>query len=106
MPDSPRYPEDRSPLRAELPERYQRFAELREEYLLGYGYNTARAYWGDLEHLFDWAEERGKDVLALSDKEFRQYQALLRRRGYSESTVRRRGTAWRGLRGTTKPCNS
>lgn len=55
----PRFPEDQSPLRAELPERYPRFAELREDFLLVYCRNTARAYWGDLEHLNDWCMERG-----------------------------------------------
>ena len=43
---SRRYPENLSPMRAELEERYQRFAELREDFLVGYGYNTARAYCG------------------------------------------------------------
>ncbi|TQN41687.1 integrase-like protein [Blastococcus colisei] len=81
-----------------LPERDRRFAEAREEYLLNYGYNTARAYWGDLEHLYDWCEERGFDVFTLTEQQFRQYQALLRRRKYSENTVRRRRTAWEGFR--------
>jgi hypothetical protein len=44
--ESVRYPENRSPFRAELEERYERFAQLREDFLLDYGYNTARAYWG------------------------------------------------------------
>ncbi|MBA3618033.1 MAG: site-specific integrase [Acidothermales bacterium] len=91
----PRYPEDRSPIRAELPERYVRLAELREDFLLGYGHNTARAYWGDLHDIYRWAVERDTDVLALTDKDVRQYVALLRRRKYSESTTRRRMTACR-----------
>lgn len=73
---------------------------IREELLLGYGYNTARAYWGDLEDLFWWAENRGKDLLNLSEKDFKQYCALLRRRGYSESTIRRRGTSFNLLAST------
>lgn len=92
-----RYPESLMPEAAQLLERYKRFAEVREEMLLGYGYNTARAYWGDLEHNNDWAMERGKDILTLSDRDFRQYCSLLRRRHYSESTIRRRGTALRAL---------
>lgn len=94
---SQRYPEDRSTFIRQLPERDQRFAEAREEYLLNYGYNTARAYWGDLEHLYDWCEHRGFDIFELTERRFRQYQALLRRRKYSESTIRRRRTAWRAL---------
>jgi site-specific recombinase XerD len=77
-------------MRAELEERHQRFAELREDFLLGYGYNTARAYWGDLEHLNDWCVERGLDVLALSEQDLKKYLAWMGRRGYSRSTIRRR----------------
>lgn len=87
----------------ELEERDRRFADAREAYLIDYGYNTARAYWGDLEHLYDWCEKRGFDIFTLTDKQFRQYQALLRRRRYSESTIRRRGTAWRGWRRSCVP---
>ncbi len=87
-------------MRGELPERHARFAALREEYLVDFGYNTARAYWGDLEHLFDWCEERGFDILSLTEAQFRQYQTLLRRRKYSESTIRRRRTSWRGFSAT------
>lgn len=92
-----RYPEDRSMFLRELEERDLRFAEAREAYLINFGYNTARAYWGDLEHLYDWCDERGLDIFQMTTKQFRQYQALLRRRKYSESTVRRRRTAWNGL---------
>lgn len=91
------YPDYLLPIIRELEVRYQRFSELREEVLLPHGYNTARAYWGDLDDVFMWAVERDKDVLALTEKEIRQYIALLRRRKYSESTVRRRVTALRKL---------
>lgn len=87
---STRYPENQSPLRAELLERYQRFAERREDFLLGYGYNTARAYWGDLEHLNDWCMDGGLDIFALKDGDLKKYLAWMRRRGYSPSTIRRR----------------
>lgn len=92
-----RYPEHRSMFIRELPERDRRFAEAREAYLIGFGYNTARAYWGDLEHLYDWCDHRGFDIWTLTQAQFRQYQALLRRRKYSESSIRRRRTAYRGL---------
>lgn len=92
-----RYPDHRSMFIRELPERDRRFAEAREEYLADYTYNTARAYWGDLEHLYDWCQHRGLDIWTVTDKQFRQYQGLLRRRGYSESTIRRRRTTWTGF---------
>lgn len=79
----------------EIPESWQRFFDLRESVCLNYGCNTARAYWGDLDDWFRWAIERDKDVLELTEKDQKQYYALLRRREYSESTIRRRGTALR-----------
>lgn len=84
-------PKPEEPLRAH----WQRFFDLREDLLLNYGYNTARAYWTDLDGWFRWAIERDKDILNLSEKDIRRYLALLRRRGYSESTIRRRVTALR-----------
>ncbi|MFD9684021.1 site-specific integrase [Rhodococcus sp. NPDC059969] len=44
-----------------------------------------------------WALERNKDPLDLTEKEIRQYVALLRRRRYNENTIRRRITALRKL---------
>lgn len=82
---------------SQVEQRNQRFAELREDFLLGYGYHTARAYWGDLEDIKDWADGRGFDVLELSEAQFKQFLARMRRRGYSPSTVRRRVTAFNGL---------
>lgn len=80
---APEYPDN-------IPESWHRFFDLREELLLDYGYNTARAYWGDLQDWFEWAVARDKDVLALTERDVKQYCALLRRRKYSESTIRRR----------------
>lgn len=99
--DGARYPENQMEFAPEygepIPESWQHFFDLREQLLLDYGYNTARAYWADLQDLFEWAVARDKDVLALTDKDIRQYCALLRRREYSENTVRRRMVAWRLL---------
>lgn len=81
----------------DVPERWKLFADLREDVLLDYGYNTARAYWADLQDVFEWALVRDRDVLELTEGDLRQYLALLRRRKYSESTVRRRVTALRKL---------
>jgi hypothetical protein len=38
---------------------------------VGYGYNTARPYWGDLEHLNDRCMERGLDILELSEQDLK-----------------------------------
>lgn len=92
-----RYPDNRMEFAPVIPERWQEFADRREALLLGYGYNTARAYWADLQDWFEWAVERDKDVLALTEKDKKQYVALLRRRQYSEHTIRRRLVALRLL---------
>jgi hypothetical protein len=94
-----RYPEYLMPIAGETPTPSDiRFAELREEICLGYAYNTARAYWGDLDDIYHWSVHRGFDILALTDRQFRQYVALLRRRKYSENTIRRRKVAYGRLR--------
>jgi site-specific recombinase XerD len=90
MPFAPAYP-------AEIPGAWQRFFDVREDLLVDYTYNTARAYWGDLQDWFEWAVQRDKDVLSLTERDVRQYCALLRRRKYSENTIRRRKTALRLL---------
>ena len=89
------YPDHLLPVISARQVDYGRFAEIRERVLLNYGQNTARAYWGDLDDVFWWAQAREKDVLELSVRDVRQYVALLRRRKYSESTIRRRVTALR-----------
>lgn len=80
---------------ARLRQSYDRFCELREAVLIVYAYNTARAYWGDLDDLFLWCVHRRFSIFELTDAQFRQYVGLLRRRKYSENTIRRRGVAWR-----------
>lgn len=92
------YPDKSMPFARTIPEQYERFAQIREDICLDYGYNTARAYWGDLDDLFYWAVERNKDPLNLNDKDITQYIALLRRRKYSENTIRRRKVVIRKLR--------
>lgn len=78
------------PFAPAIPARWQEFVDRRETLLLGYTYNTARAYWADLQDWFEWAVDRNKDVLALTERDKTQYVALLRRRKYSEHTIRRR----------------
>jgi site-specific recombinase XerD len=77
--------------------RDEAFAEARAEFLAGYALNTARAYWSDLDDIWIWAGERGKNVLALANADVKAYVRLLRRRGYAASTIRRRLTALRGF---------
>lgn len=95
--DETRYPDSSMPFAPKLAPEWQRFADLREDVLLDYGRNTARAYWADLQDAFEWAAARDKDILRLTRKDLRQYVALHRRRGYAETTIRRRITALRLL---------
>lgn len=95
--DSARYPENLGEFTVQRAEPGAEFVHLREDFLLGFGYQTARAYWSDLQSWWEWAEPRDKDVLELTEGDIRQYVALLRRRKYAESTIRRRITALRGL---------
>lgn len=92
---SVRYPDHLMPFVGSQAERDEQFANAVEAFLLSYGYNTARAYRADLEDIYLWARERGLDFFQLTEAAVRQYQGRLRRRKYSESTVRRRGTSWR-----------
>lgn len=93
-----RYPDYLLPMAGQLIPDDERFADARERILLDYGPRTARAYRADLDDIYAWAVRRGFGILALTEGQVRQYVALLRRRGYSESTIRRRQTAWRKLK--------
>lgn len=79
-------------------DRYDLFSAARERLLKPYRYNTARAYWGDLDSIFFWCEHRELDIFDLTDRQLRQYFGLLRRRKYSENTIRRHGVAYRLFR--------
>lgn len=80
--------------RSKLPHKLERFVHAREDFLMSYCYNTARAYWGDLDDIYGWSNHRGFDALDLSTRQLREYGALMRRRRYSENTIRRRMTAY------------
>ena len=95
---SERYPDHLMPFVGSREEHDERFADALEAFLVNYGYNTARAYRADLDDIYLWARERGLDFFELTEAQVRQYQALLRRRKFSEGTVRRRGTAWRAFK--------
>lgn len=91
------YPENESMLRGDLVVRYERFADLREQYLLGFGYQTARAYWGDLEHFHDWSVEHEVNVLAPTPGDVRAYLNELLAVDYSPNTAARRRTTLRAF---------
>jgi integrase/recombinase XerD len=80
-----------------LGKRHQRYAALRDEFVINLTYNTARAYASDLDHLFDWALARGKDVLALTSSDIELYLAGLLQRPYTANTITRKRTALRGF---------
>jgi len=90
-----RYPDYLLPIAGRLVPDDERFAEAREQMLLSYRPQTARAYRADLDDIYAWSVKRGFDLLDLSDRQQRQYAALLRRRAYSENTVRRRLCTWK-----------
>lgn len=93
-----RYPESEMAFGRALPTEWTQFADYREELLLDYSYNTARAYWADLQDIFEWAVRHERNVIKLTGDDVRQYVALLRRRKYSEHTIRRRVGTYRALR--------
>jgi Phage integrase, N-terminal SAM-like domain len=92
-----RYPDYLLPIAGLLVPNDEDFADAREQLLLEHTLQTARAYRADLDDVYAWAVRRGFDIRDLSDKQLRQYAALLRRRHFSESTIRRRRTAYRRL---------
>lgn len=101
--DTKRYPMGDMPfVSAALPQD-DRFIDALEEFLISYGYNTARAYMADLLDIYDWAQSRQLQVFELTELTLKPYLALLRRRKYSENTIRRRLTAWRQFQAS---CNA
>ena len=92
--ETPRYPEGESPFkRGPMGEAARAFADLREEFLIGFKYNTARAYWADLDDLYHWATGAGLDALELDTPEIEEYLSTMVDAGYSPNTVRRRRVA-------------
>src|SRR4051794_16123673 len=73
------------------------FDAARESLLLSYGYNTARAYWGDLEHWRDWCRDQEPPVqsMAPSADAVAGYLSQLAAWEYSPNTVARRLTTLR-----------
>jgi site-specific recombinase XerD len=92
-----RYLDTRSLIRSDLEPRDQRYAALRDEFVVAFGYHTARAYAGDLDHLFGWAATAKLDVLDLTDNDIERYVAALRSQNYTANTLIRKRTALRGF---------
>jgi hypothetical protein len=92
-----RYLQGRSRSRADLGRRHQQYAALRDEFVINLTYNTARAYASDLDHLFDWALARDKDVLDLKAADLQLYLSGLLQRPYTANTITRKRTAVRGF---------
>lgn len=91
------YPEDQSPMRAQLEVRYRRFAELREALLLEYSRSTAIAYWGDLDSWMLWCLGHQVDALAPTTEDVARFLDEHRANGYSVNTIARRITALRAF---------
>jgi site-specific recombinase XerC len=75
----------------------QRFAALRDEFVVGFRYHTARAYAADLDHLFGWAKSADLDVVDLTVADIERYVAALTSQRYSANTMVRKRTALRGF---------
>jgi hypothetical protein len=84
------------PFLGKLPDKGE-FDVAREDFLLGFKENTARAYKADLEDWWEWCSEERVDPLRPSEEDVERYVSSLGRRGYSPGTVGRRTAALNGL---------
>lgn len=89
------YPQYRLPIVRELDDQADEFDLRREQFLLGYGLNTARAYWADLEDWRDWCQRQQPKVepLSATERDRQRYLDEMGEAGYSRNTIRRRFTA-------------
>jgi site-specific recombinase XerD len=92
-----RYLNTRSPDRSDLATSDQRFAALRDEFVVGFGYQTARAYAADLDHLHAWAAAAKLNVVNLTAGDIERYVVELQAQNYSPNTMVRKRTALRGF---------
>jgi site-specific recombinase XerD len=92
-----RYLRSRSATRSDLEPHHQRYAALRDEFVIGFRYQTARAYAADLDHLFSWALTSGLDVMGLTVSDIERYVATLHVEKFSPNTMIRKRTALRGF---------
>jgi hypothetical protein len=99
------YPNYQRGIVSQLPGDADAFDVLREQLLLGYGFQTARAYWADLEHWRDWCREQqpAVDPLNLTGEEQRRYVQALDAAGYATTTRARRQSILRRFGNLTGP---
>jgi site-specific recombinase XerD len=98
-----RYLNSRALSRSDLSPRDQRYAALRDEFVVGFRYQTARAYAADLDHLFGWAKAAALDVVALNGGDIERYVQELYSQKYSANTMVRKRTALRGFYALASP---
>jgi site-specific recombinase XerD len=93
------YPKDSLAADAIEDRQADEFDLAREHLLLGYRFNTARAYWGDLEHWRDWCMDLpdAVDPLWPTSSDIEHYLLSMRVAGYSPNTVARRLTTLRAF---------
>lgn len=91
------YPDYQRGLLRELPGVADEFDVLRERMLLRYGYQTARAYWADLEHWRDWCLSQHPPVqpLGCANEDLSRYLAAIEALGYAPTTLARRRSVLR-----------
>jgi site-specific recombinase XerD len=92
-----RYLTTRTSAPAALPLHDERYAAIRDEFVVRFKYHTARAYAADLDHLRQWAATSRLDVIALETPDIERYVAVLAQQRYSPNTLRRKRTAIRGF---------
>jgi site-specific recombinase XerD len=86
------------PFLGQLPD-HGEFDVLREDFLLGFGIPTARAYKTDLEDFREWCSDSSVDPLHAGVTDMHQYIRSLGERGYASGTIARRVAALRGFFG-------
>jgi hypothetical protein len=88
--NKPRYPK-RNIQWGDDPETcYTGFADKREDFLIDFRYNTARAYWADLDDWLRWAIEHQLDPLCITRGNLHKYLKDIEQVGYANTTLRRR----------------
>jgi hypothetical protein len=86
------YPNYQGDVVRAIPGEADDFDLLREQLVLGYCYQTARAYWTDLEQWRDWCLEQNPEVdaLAVEPHAVKRYLDALHVAGYADTTRARR----------------
>ena len=84
------------PFLGQLPD-HGEFDVLREDFLLGFGVRTARAYKTDLEDFREWCAGSAVDPIRAAATDLDAFTRSLGERGYASGTVARRIAALRGF---------